>query len=64
LLFAERVPQTTGVLFLRLASQGHRSVIPALMPIVESSLELLGYFTVIREDRVRSTILPDLRATP
>jgi predicted nuclease of predicted toxin-antitoxin system len=64
LLFAERVPQTTGVLFLRLMSQSHRSVTPALMPIVESSLEFLGYFTVIREDRVRSTILPDLRATP
>ena len=61
LIFADRVPQTTGVLFLRLSSQTPRHVTSVVVPILGRSDDSVGYFSVIKDDRVRSTLLPDLK---
>lgn len=62
LIFAERVPQTVGVIYLRITGQIHAEVTPALLAGVDSDHPLVGYFTVIKDNgKFRSTILPDLK---
>lgn len=60
LIFADGVPQTTGVILLRLSSQRHGYVTPIVIEALRGPPVWEGNFTVVDEDGVRPTLLPDL----